>query len=78
MADRHGRMPMGVGSRGVAYYGHRALGPPATRRIETTMETLFAISAIGAFVALLALFGSVAALFGEDSREPFAPYGAGA
>jgi hypothetical protein len=42
------------------------------------METLFAISAIGAFVALLALFGSAAALFGEDSREPFAPYGAGA
>jgi hypothetical protein len=42
------------------------------------METLFAISAIGAFVALLALFGSVAALFGEDSRESVAPYGAGA
>ena len=36
----------------------RALGPPATRRIEATMETLFAISAVGAFVALLALFGS--------------------
>jgi hypothetical protein len=39
------------------------------------MESLFAI---GAFVAVLALFGVVAGLFGEESREGFAPYGAGA
>ena len=39
------------------------------------METLFAI---GAFVAVLALFGAVAALFGEDSRQGFSVYSAAA
>jgi hypothetical protein len=39
------------------------------------METLFMI---GAFVALLALFAAVAALFGAESRDGFAPYAAGA
>jgi hypothetical protein len=39
------------------------------------MENLIAI---GAFVALLAAFSGIAALFGAESREGFAPYRAGA
>ena len=34
--------------------------------------------ALFAFVALVAIFGALATLFGEESREGFAPYGAGA
>ena len=39
---------------------------------------VFAIVAIFAFVALLAIVGAAAALFGDDTRQGFAPYSAGA
>jgi hypothetical protein len=32
--------------------------------------------AVAAFVALLAILGAVASLYGEDSRQGFAPYSA--
>jgi hypothetical protein len=37
--------------------------------------TLFAVFA---FVALLAIIGAIAAVVGDDTREGFAPYSAGA
>ncbi len=40
--------------------------------METTVFALFA------FVAIVAIFGALATLFGEESREGFAPYAAGA
>jgi hypothetical protein len=39
------------------------------------MEFLFDVAA---FAAFLAIFGVLAALLGEDSRQGFAPYSAGA
>jgi hypothetical protein len=36
--------------------------------------TLFAVFA---FVAIVAIFGALATLYGEDSRDGFAPYSAG-
>jgi hypothetical protein len=49
--------------------------PSRTTSKELTMEaSLFAIAAI---VAIVAILGALATLYGEETRQGFAPYGNG-
>jgi hypothetical protein len=52
----------------------RANDPDALEGINT-MEAMLAIAAI---VVIVAIFGALATLYGEESRVGFAPYGNGA